>query len=226
MNADAVADIGAVVAIDGPAGSGKSTISRLVAERLGLEMLDTGAMYRAVTCAVLRAGGDVADAGVATAAADAADIEIGDRVTIDGADVTEEIRGAEVSANVSTVAAHPGVRRRLVGIQREWMARHGGGVVEGRDIGTVVFPDAPLKVFLTASPEVRARRRAGEGVLDVEAAAANIAERDRMDSSRDDSPLTAAADAVVVDTSDLTIAEVVDRICAVAADRGLQRSAP
>lgn len=226
VGADVGADIGAVVAIDGPAGSGKSTISRLVAERLGLAMLDTGAMYRAVTCAVLRAGGDVADAEVATAAAEAAVIEVEARVTIDGTDVTEEIRGPDVSSNVSTVAAHSGVRRRLVGLQREWMAAHGGGVVEGRDIGTVVFPDAPLKVFLTASPEVRARRRAGEGVLDVESAAANIAERDRVDSSRDDSPLVAADDAVIVDTSDMTIDEVVARICAAADARGLRRSEP
>ena len=210
-----------VVAIDGPAGSGKSTISRLVAQRVRLAMLDTGAMYRAVTCAVLRAGGDVADHDVATAAAEAATIVVDDVVTIDGVDVTSEIRGPEVSANVSVVAAHPGVRRRLVGLQREWMQRHGGGVVEGRDIGTVVFPDAPLKIYLTASPEVRARRRAGEGVLDVEAAARNIEERDRLDSSRDESPLKAADDAVVVDTSDLTVEQVVERIVLEADARGV-----
>lgn len=215
--------IGAVIAIDGPAGSGKSTVSRKVAERVGLEMLDTGAMYRAVTCAVLRAGGDVADADVATRAAEAASISVGPTVVIDGVDVTTEIRGPEVSANVSVVAAHPGVRRRLVQLQRHWMAEHGGGVVEGRDIGTVVFPDAPLKVFLTASDEVRARRRAGDGHLDLEEAAANIAERDRIDSTRDHSPLKAADDAVLVDTSDLTIDEVVDLIAAEATRRGLNR---
>ncbi|MFN8051094.1 MAG: (d)CMP kinase [Acidimicrobiales bacterium] len=213
--------IGHVVAIDGPAGSGKSTISRLVAERLGLQMLDTGAMYRAVTCAVLRAGGDVSDGEVATAAAEQADISVGSAVVIDGADVTDEIRGPAVSANVSVVAAHPGVRRRLVGLQRSWMAEHGGGVVEGRDIGTVVFPDAPLKIFLTASPEVRARRRAGEGIVDESTAAANIAERDRIDSTRDHSPLLAADDAVVVDTSHLSIEQVVDRIVDEASARGL-----
>lgn len=224
---DAIGTIGEVIAIDGPAGSGKSTISRMVADRLGLDMLDTGAMYRAVTCAVLRAGGDVHDAEVSTAAADAADIVVGSIVTINGDDVTTAIRGAEVSANVSIVAAHPGVRRRLRGLQREWMVRHGGGVLEGRDIGTVVLPDAPLKIYLTASPEVRARRRSGDdlGGFDLEAAAANIAERDRIDSTRADSPLRPADDAVIVDTSDLTIDQVVDRIVAEADARGLGRVA-
>lgn len=222
-----VADpIGDVVAIDGPAGSGKSTISKMVAERLGLPMLDTGAMYRAVTCAVLRSGGDVHDAAVATDAADRAEIVVDGMVTINGDDVTAEIRGAEVSANVSIVSTHPGVRRRLRGLQREWMVRHGGGVLEGRDIGTVVLPDAPLKIYLTASPEVRARRRAGDdlGGFDLEQAAANIAERDRIDSTRADSPLRPADDAVVVDTSDLTIDQVVDRIVAEAEARGLGRA--
>ena len=222
-----MSDIGDVIAIDGPAGSGKSTISRMVAERVGLDMLDTGAMYRAVTCAVLRSGGDVHDADVSTAAAEQADIVVGATVTINGDDVTTAIRGPEVSANVSIVAAHPGVRRRLRGLQREWMSRHGGGVLEGRDIGTVVLPDAPLKIYLTASPEVRAQRRAGDaqGDFDVEAAAANIAERDRIDSTRADSPLRPADDAVIVDTSDLTIDEVVDRIVAEADARGLGRAA-
>lgn len=220
-----MSDIGAVIAIDGPAGSGKSTISRLVAERVGLPMLDTGAMYRAVTCAVLRAGGDTSDAEFASDAADRAEIVVEDRVTINGDDVTSEIRGAEVSANVSIVAAHSGVRRRLVALQREWLARHGGGVLEGRDIGTVVAPDAPLKIYLTASPAVRAQRRAGDvaGSFDVEAAAANIEERDRIDSGRADSPLRPADDAVMVDTSDLTIEQVVDRIVQEAAHRGLAR---
>ena len=209
-----------VVAIDGPAGSGKSTISKLVAQRLGFEMLDTGAMYRAVTFAVLDAGGDIADAEGATVAAERADIVLGPTVvTIDGTDVTTAIRGVEVSGAVSVVAAHSGVRRRLVELQREWLSQHREGVVEGRDIGTVVFPDAALKVFLTASPEVRVRRRAGDGVLDVDAAAANIAERDRIDSTRDDSPLVEAEDAVVVDTSDLTIDQVVDLIVEVAKER-------
>lgn len=223
MNDSRSNEIGAVIAIDGPAGSGKSTISKMVAQRVGLPMLDTGAMYRAVTCAVLRSGGDVHDAEVAGRAAESAEIVVDDVVTINGDDVTAEIRGPAVSANVSVVAAHSPVRRRLRGLQRDWMVRHGGGVLEGRDIGTVVLPDAPLKIYLTASPEVRARRRAGDdlGDFDVEAAAANIAERDRIDSTRADSPLRPADDAVIVDTSDLTIDQVVDRIVAEAEARGL-----
>ena len=206
-----------IVAIDGPAGSGKSTIAALVAQRLGLDMLDTGAMYRSIACAVLRSGGDPGDAEAASAIADAASISVTkELVTIDGVDVTTEIRGAEVSAAVSQVAVHSGVRSRLRTLQRDWMRLHGGGVVEGRDIGTVVFPDAPVKIFLTASPEVRARRRAGDGHLDVAAAARNIAERDEMDSTREDSPLVAAQDATVIDTSDLDIDEVVARIVEVA----------
>ena len=214
-------DIGNVIAIDGPAGSGKSTISKRVAAQLGIPMLDTGAMYRSVTCAVLRAGGDPHDGTAAAKAADAASIVVGDTVTIDGDDVTAEIRGPEVSANVSIVAAHPEVRRVLVALQREWMEQNGGGVLEGRDIGTVVAPEAPLKIFLTASPEVRARRRAGDGDFDVEAAAKNIAERDRLDSTRAVSPLRPADDSVQIDTSDLTIDEVVDLIVNHAIDRNL-----
>lgn len=213
---------GKVIAIDGPAGSGKSTISQLVADRVGLAKLDTGAMYRAVTCAVLRSGGDPADADAAAAAAEAADIEIGERVVIDGVDVTSEIRQPAVSDNVSIVAAHPGVRRVLVRLQRSWLAANGGGVVEGRDIGTVVVPDAPLKIYLTASPEVRARRRAGEGAFDLAAAAANIAERDRIDMSREHSPLRPAADAIEVDTSELTIDEVVEVIVGYATERNVR----
>lgn len=214
--------LGNVIAIDGPAGSGKSTISRRVAERVGLPMLDTGAMYRALTCAVIRSGGDPADAAVATAAAQAAHIVVDDTVTIDGVDVTAEIRQPEVSAQVSVVAAHSGVRTVLVALQRDWLTAHRGGVLEGRDIGTVVTPDAPLKIYLTASPEVRAKRRAGEGAFDLKAAAANIAERDRIDMSRADSPLRPADDAVIVDTSELTIDEVVDIIVAHALERGVR----
>ena len=214
-------DIGAVIAIDGPAGSGKSTISRMVAERVGLPMLDTGAMYRAVTCAVLRSGGDVGDPDVAAAAAEGAVIVVDDVVTIDGADVTTEIRGPEVSANVSIVAAHPGVRTHLRAMQREWMARHGGGVLEGRDIGTVVFPDARLKVYLTASPEVRAARRSKEVAdLDYETVARDIARRDALDQGREDSPLAEAADAVLVDTSDKGIDEIVDELLGLLAAAG------
>ena len=151
----------AVVAIDGPSGSGKSTVARAVADALGLPVLDTGAMYRAVTLAVLEAG--VApddDAACLRRRADASAIEVEDGVTrLDGRDVSAEIRGPEVTAAVSTVSAHPAVRDVLVDRQREWVAHHGGGVVEGRDIGTVVFPDAPVKVFLVADDAERARRR-------------------------------------------------------------------
>jgi CMP/dCMP kinase len=202
-----------VIAIDGPAGSGKSTIARAVAERTGLEVLDTGAMYRAVTFAVLRAGADPTDPEVATDLAERSEIVLeGGQVHVDGEDATAAIRGPEVSAAVSVVSTHPGVRARLRELQRDWMAAHGGGVVEGRDIGTVVFPDAELKVFLTASPEVRARRRAGEGVLDESSAAANIAHRDHLDSTRADSPLAEADGAVVIDTSELGIDDVVSLI--------------
>lgn len=205
-----------LVAIDGPAGSGKSTIARALAERLGIPYLDTGAMYRAVTWAVLEAGVDPADATAVEEVAGAVRVEVDTGVLVDDVDVTAAIRGPEVSAAVSVVAAHPGVRSLLVGKQREWAQRCGGGVVEGRDIGSVVFPDATLKVFLTARPEVRARRRAAErGELDeatIAAWAANIAERDRLDSTREVSPLLEAEDSVVVDSSDLSIAEVVERI--------------
>lgn len=202
-----------VIAIDGPAGSGKSTIAALVAQRMGLEVLDTGAMYRSVTFAVMEAGADIADPAAASAIAESVDLTlVGDRVLLNDVDISREIRGPAVSGAVSIVAAHPGVRRVLRDLQREWMAEHGGGVVEGRDIGTVVFPDAQLKVFLTASVEVRARRRAGDGVLDESSAASNILERDHLDSTRSDSPLAAADGSLHIDTSDLTIEQVVDRI--------------
>lgn len=205
-----------IVAIDGPAGSGKSTIARALAERLGVAYLDTGAMYRAVTWAVLHAGVDPTAAADVGAIAARCNIVVGEGVTVDGVDVTTEIRGPEVSAAVSIVAAHPQVRAALVPQQRGWAARAGGGVMEGRDIGSVVFPDADLKVFLTARPEVRARRRAAQ-VGEADAAtiarwAENLAERDRLDSTRADSPLIEADGAVVVDTSDLDIGAVVERI--------------
>ena len=147
-----------VVAIDGPAGSGKSTVARAVAARLGLEVLDTGAMYRAVTLAVLDAAADPADEAACARAAVAARIDLGARVLLDGRDVTSEIRGPAVTGAVSAVSAHPAVRAELVARQRAWATAHGGAVVEGRDIGTVVFPDASVKVFLTASDDERARQ--------------------------------------------------------------------
>lgn len=206
-----------VVAIDGPAGSGKSTVARAVAARLDLEVLDTGAMYRAVTLAVLTAGVSPEDAEACARAAVAARLDLGDRVLLDGRDVTEEIRGPAVTASVSVVSAHPAVRRELVARQRAWADAHGGAVVEGRDIGTVVFPDAAVKVFLTASDEERARRRARDEAAasresDVEAVRADLARRDSLDSGRAASPLVAAPDAILVDSTERSVDEVVAAI--------------
>ena len=152
-----------VVAIDGPAGSGKSTVARSLAERLGLRYLDTGAMYRAVTFAALRRNIDPADGEPVAALARRVDLDVTlEYVRVDGVDATIEIRGPEVTRAVSTVAANADVRSELVARQRDWAAKHGGGVIEGRDIGSVVFPDAELKVYLDARPEVRAARRSKE----------------------------------------------------------------
>lgn len=204
-----------VIAIDGPAGSGKSTVAREVAARLGFGYLDTGAMYRAVTAAALRRNVDPADADAVAALAGACALDVGlDAVTIDGIDVTEEIRGPGVTAAVSAVAANPAVREEMVRRQRDWVSARPGAVLEGRDIGTVVFPDAPLKVYLTASNEARAARRAVEGTTgsDRDAVAADLARRDRADSTRATSPLTTSADAVTVDTTDLSVDEVIERV--------------
>ncbi len=211
----------AVVAIDGPAGSGKSTVARRVAEALGLPALDTGAMYRAVTWAVLQAGIDPDDAAAVTALARAIDLDVGPPVRVGGRDVHEAIRTAEVSAAVSLVAAVPDVRTLLVAAQREWIEIHGGGVVEGRDIGTVVVPDALLKIYLVASEEERARRRlrqdddtdvVAEGSRGLAATQAANRRRDAIDSGRAASPLAAADDAVVLDTTGLSVDDVVARI--------------
>ncbi len=203
-----------VIAIDGPAGSGKSTVARALAERLGLGYLDTGAMYRAVTVAALGKGVDVSDPDRVAPLASAIDLRLeGTTVWADGADVTDAIRTPETSRAVSQVAKIPEVRRELVARQRAWVADHGGGVVEGRDIATVVFPDAMLKLYLTARPEVRAARRAGElGQTDTAAVAAEIAQRDATDSARDASPLAVADDAIVVDTSDRDVTAIVEAI--------------
>jgi cytidylate kinase len=206
-----------VVAIDGPSGSGKSTVARGVADALGLDVLDTGAMYRSVTLAVLDRGVDPTDEGGCAALAATADIDAADGITLDGRDVTAEIRGPEVTANVSVVAAHPEVRAILVPRQRAWTEEHGGGVVEGRDIGTVVFPDAAVKVFLTASDEERARRRqrdevAAERAVAVDRVREDLERRDHLDSTRAASPLQAADDALVVDTTGRTVADVVGEI--------------
>lgn len=205
-----------VIAIDGPAGSGKSTVARLLAERLGLEYLDTGAMYRGVAFAALRRGIDPADADLVAEIVGNLDLQVTpDGTRVDGVDATIEIRGPEVTRAVSIVAANPAVRAEMVSRQREWARRRGGGVLEGRDIGTVVFPDAELKVYLTASPEVRAERRSREVTdLDYHTVAADLARRDALDQGREIDPLRAAedSDAVVVDTTDRTIDEVLEQL--------------
>lgn len=202
-----------VIAIDGPAGAGKSTVARAVADATGLPFLDTGAMYRCVTLAVQRAGLDVHDAAAVAAVAGRADIVVdGALVKLDGEDVSLAIRSDGVNAAVSFVATHSGVRDVLRRAQRAWAERVGGGVVEGRDIGTVVFPDAVLKVFLTASAEERARRRVRETNGDFDLTATSMAERDRIDSTRSDSPLRPADGSVTVDSTGRAVSEVVDEI--------------
>jgi cytidylate kinase len=208
-----------IVAIDGPAGAGKSTVGRAVALRLGLDYLDTGAMYRAVTFAALRRGLDPADENDIAELSESVAMSLdatpdGTAVQVDGVDATIEIRGREVTSAVSAVAANSRVRAELVRRQRKWVAEHEGGIVEGRDIGSVVFPDATLKLFVTASPRVRAERRVAEIGGDVAEVEASIIERDRKDSTRSDSPLTEASGSVVLDTSVLSVDEVVDQVLA------------
>lgn len=204
-----------VIAIDGPAGSGKSTVARALAGRLGLGYLDTGAMYRSVAFAALRHGLDPADPDpVGRLASEVRlDLHADGTVMVDGFDATVEIRGPEVTRAVSTVAANPAVRAELRERQRRWVELAGGGVLEGRDIGTVVFPDADLKVYLDARPEVRAKRRAGEVTdLSYETVAADLARRDALDQGREADPLATAGDATVVDTSDMSIDQVVEHL--------------
>lgn len=208
-----------VIAIDGPGGSGKSTVAKAVGAALGLDVLDTGAMYRAVTYAVLRDGIDPCDEEAVATLVAHTEILVDGGVLVDGADATEIIRGPEVTAAVSMVSANERVRVIVVAQQREWISEHGGGVVEGRDIGTVVAPDAMLKVFLTASDEVRAlRRQADESAalreVEVEQLRADILKRDYLDSSRSVSPLRAAADAVHVDTTNRGVEDVVNEVLA------------
>lgn len=194
-----------VIAIDGPAGSGKSTLGRALALRLGLRTLDTGASYRAVAALAIRRGLALDDHAAVASLASSVGLEVSERVVIDGIDVTEEIRSDEVNAAVSVVAAIPEVRTALVAWQRGWVDEHAGGIVEGRDIGSVVFPDAPVKLFLTANVEERARRRSEEGQASVE-------RRDRMDSTRAASPLTTAPGATVIDTTEMPVEDVVSLV--------------
>jgi cytidylate kinase len=210
---------GIAVAIDGPAGTGKSSVSRGLARALGARYLDTGAMYRMVTLAVLRAGIDPADAEAVAQIGTTVQMSVDytpdvDRYYLAGEDVSSEIRGDGVTGAVSAVSAVPTVRTRLVGLQREMAKGPGNVVVEGRDIGTVVLPDAPVKIFLTASAETRAKRRNDQNVAsglpdDYDAVLADVRRRDHLDSTRPVSPLRAASDAVIVDTSEMTEAQVI-----------------
>jgi len=202
-----------VVAIDGPAGAGKSTIAKALAAKLRVGYLDTGAMYRAVTFAAMKSGIDLSNQDLVAALTRESKMHLTDEsVVINGLDATTAIRSSEVTAAVSSVAANSEVRTELRERQRQWIADHNGGVVEGRDIGSVVFPDATLKVYLTASPTVRARRRVAQSGGNVEEIAAAIASRDLQDSSRSDSPLTQTDDAITIDTSDRSIDEVVAQL--------------
>lgn len=223
-----------VVAVDGPSGSGKSSAARGAARRLRLRYLDTGAMYRAVTWWMLRHGVDVDDSAAVGAAVERPTLEVGTdaaepTVSVDGVDVSEPIRTREVSNAVSAVSAVPRVRQRLVDLQRKIMGT-GGIVVEGRDIGTAVAPNAQVKVFLTARPETRAQRRTRDLAADpsttLEATHTELARRDRLDTMRAASPLTKAADAVEIDSTLLGLDEVVEHICKLAEERELRTREP
>ena len=218
-----------IIAIDGPSGAGKSTLGRRLARELGLLYIDTGAMYRAVALAAAAAGVSAADSEGVAVVARRASIRLEGtpdslRVFLDGRDVSEEIRGEAVGRDASVVSAVPEVRRELVRRQREMGERGGGVVLDGRDIGTVVFPSADVKFFLTAVPEARARRRleeerAREAAQSFEATLADINDRDRRDATRDDSPLAIADDAVVIDTTELSVEEVFQRMLRAVRDR-------
>jgi CMP/dCMP kinase len=195
-----------VIAIDGPAGSGKSSVARALADRLGWSFLDTGAMYRAVTVEAVARGIDLANEEAMGQLAEGLTLTTLPRVTVNGRDVQDEIRSEEINAGVSIVAANPLVRAQMVRRQRQFAAeQHLGTVVEGRDITTVVFPNATLKVYLTASLDERARRRGAEGKDSIE-------RRDEADTTREASPLRQAADALVLDTTGRSVAEAVEEI--------------
>lgn len=204
-----------VVAIDGPAGAGKSTVARLLAARVGIPYLDTGAMYRVIALAAIDRGVSTEDGQALGKLARQLDIHVGkSAVTMDGRDVTEEIRSQRVNDVVSMVASNSAVRDHLRRGQRAWVAQMGGGIVEGRDIATVVFPEACLKVFLTASARERAERRVAQSGGDVDQVEHEISIRDERDSTRIDGPLRAAADAVVVDTTGRSLDEVLEELAA------------
>jgi cytidylate kinase len=209
-----------VIAIDGPAGAGKSTVARGVAAALGSTYLDSGAMYRCVALAALERGVDLDDGEALGALARGLEIELGNGVRLDGREVSEAIRSPEVSAAASRVSVHPQVREAMVERQRRLIAS-GDYVAEGRDIGTVVSPDAPLKVFLTASEEERARRRAAETGQSSEAVLAELQSRDGRDREREHGALRAAGDAVEMDTTGLAVEQVVRRVVELARERGL-----
>jgi cytidylate kinase len=210
-----------IVTIDGPGGTGKSTVSKAVAQQAGLPHLDTGAFYRAATLAALRAGVDMGDEEAVLDVVRTLQMDQSQGVMIlNGEDISAEIRGEEVTAAVSQVSAHPNVRSRLVDHQRKWVNQHGRrAVVEGRDIGSVVFPNATLKIYLDASPEVRARRRALQDGDDPAMVIADLVRRDQLDSTRQASPLTIPEGAEVVDTSSMTFDEVVESVLALIAER-------
>ncbi len=202
-----------VIAIDGPAGAGKSTIGKALAKQLGLEYLDTGAMYRAVTFAAMSGDVELDDPAALGALARSVRLEVGVRgVFVDGVDATRAIRTPEVTGAVSVVAANSEVRTEMRTRQQAWAAERGGGVIEGRDIGSVVFPDAELKLYLTASPRTRAERRVAEAGGDVDEIERAIAARDHYDSNRRDSPLVTADGSIVVDTTGMGIDEVLAHI--------------
>ncbi|MEM8747439.1 MAG: (d)CMP kinase [Actinomycetota bacterium] len=202
-----------VITIDGPAGAGKSTVGRAVAAELGLDYLDTGAMYRAVTLAALRRGIDPHAVDDVADVAKEIDLAVVDRsVLIDGVDAATEIRSREVTGAVSAVAANSAVRTEMVARQRDWVAERGGGVVEGRDMGSVVFPDADMKLYVTASARERAERRVAEAGGHVDEVERSIIERDRKDSSRADSPLVEPQGSTLVDTTGIAFVDVVSMV--------------
>lgn len=217
------------IAIDGPAGTGKSSVSRRVAQKLGARYLDTGAMYCIATLHALRNGVDVNDPVALAAITANLPFTIGsdpqsEQVVLDGADVAGDIRGADVTANVSAVSAVPQVREHMVQLQRSLAAAADRIVVEGRDIGSVVLPDATVKIFLTATPEARAKRRNDQNIAegrgdDYETVLAGVIRRDELDSNRPVSPLRPAEDALIVDTSDLTLEGVVEHLLALIEER-------